>query len=177
MFETNFFGPIRVIQTLLPAMREKKAGTIVNISSATFWSPPPTASVYAASKFALEALSEGLAGELSAFNIRVMTVQPGGMRTAFFDPEKLKLPALPEAYKGTIAEYAMQAIAGLHGTAAQDPKKTAEVIVQEVLKPMSDPPLLRLSLGKESVGALRKRIEDYTKTADQVESVASTCDF
>lgn len=52
--ETNFFGPIRTIKAVLPTMREQKAGVIINVSSAEFWEPHPVASVYAASKFAIE---------------------------------------------------------------------------------------------------------------------------
>src|ERR1700761_3070182 len=105
LFDVNFWGPIRVIQALVPSMRERKSGTIVNISSATYWNPPPGASIYAASKFALEGISEALAIEVSSFNVRVLPIEPGGMRTAFYDPKKLKMPALPEAYKGTATEY------------------------------------------------------------------------
>lgn len=177
IFETNFWGPIRVTQALVPTMREKKVGVIVNISSAEFWNPHPGAAVYASSKFAIEGVSEALAVELSPFNIRVLTVQPGGMKTAFFDPKKLKMPTIPEAYKGTITDYVLQGIAGLDGTAAQDPSKTAEAIVKEVLQPCSDPPLLRMPLGKESLGGIMKRVEEYSKIAEQVESVAVGCDF
>jgi short-subunit dehydrogenase len=158
-------------------MRERGSGAIVNISSAAYWNPPPGTAIYSASKFAIEGMSEALAVELSSFNIRVVTVQPGGMRTAFFDPKKLKMPALPEAYKGTVTEYVSHVLAELDGTAAQDPKKTAEAIVNEVLKPSSNPPLLRLPLGKESIAGVRKRVEEGTKTANQMESIAAACDF
>jgi short-subunit dehydrogenase len=52
--ETNFFGPVRTTKAVLPSMRQQKSGVIVNVSSAEFWEPHPVASVYAASKFALE---------------------------------------------------------------------------------------------------------------------------
>ena len=158
-------------------MRENKSGVIVNISSAEFWDPHPGAAVYASSKFAIEGVSEALAAELSAFNIRVLTIQPGGMKTAFFDPKKLKMPTIPDAYKGTITDYVLQAIAALDSTAAQDPSKTAQAIVKEVLQPSSDPPIRRMPLGKESLGGIRKRVEEYTKIAEQVESIAVDCDF
>jgi NAD(P)-dependent dehydrogenase (short-subunit alcohol dehydrogenase family) len=77
LMETNFFGPLRCIQAVMPDMRERRSGCIINISSVAgkLSSPPLTA--YAASKFALEALSEGLAQEAKTFNIRVAIVQPG----------------------------------------------------------------------------------------------------
>ncbi|KAJ9616962.1 hypothetical protein H2200_000682 [Cladophialophora chaetospira] len=177
LFEVNFWGSIRVIQALVPSMRERKSGVIVNISSGTYWSPPPGAAVYAASKFAIEGVSEALAMELSSFNVRVLIAEPGAMKTAFYDPKKLKMPPLADEYKGTAVEYASKMIASMDQTAPQDPKKTAEVIVREVLKPCSDPPVLRLPLGKESLGGARKRVAELTKTADELESIAAACDF
>lgn len=177
VFEVNFWGPIRVVQALVPNMRERKSGVVVNISSATYWSAPPGAAVYSASKYAMEAISETLAVELSSFNVRVLSVVPGGMRTAFFDPNKLKIPAVPDEYKGTTIEFASKMFAYMNENAAQDPKKTAEAIVQEVLKPMSDPPVLRIPLGKESLEGVRKRREEMTKMAEQAEGTALACDF
>jgi len=79
--ETNYFGVIRCIQAVLPSMRERRAGVIVNISSIAgkICSAPMTP--YAASKFALEALSEGLAQEMKPFGVRVAVVQPGIIET------------------------------------------------------------------------------------------------
>jgi short-subunit dehydrogenase len=177
MFEVNFWGSVRVIQALVPAMRERKSGAVVNISSASQFSPPPTASMYAASKFALEAITETLAVELSPFNVRVLSIIPGAMKTAFFNPEKLKMPAIPEAYKGTVAEYALNMIKDMHQNAAQDPHKTAEAVVKEVLTPAYDPPISRLPLGKESIEGVRKRVAEGTKLAEQYEKIAAACDF
>lgn len=77
LMETNYLGAIRCIQAVLPEMRKRKSGCIINISSVggRIASPPLTA--YAASKWALEAMSEGLAQEAKVFNIRVAVVEPG----------------------------------------------------------------------------------------------------
>ncbi|OAG42597.1 hypothetical protein AYO21_03182 [Fonsecaea monophora] len=177
MFETNFWGPIRIIQALVPSMRSRHSGVIINISSAVNWNPPPGAAVYAGSKFAIEGISEALATELSTFNIRVLIAEPGAMKTKFFDQKKMKMPILADAYKGTPTEFVMQAIAGLDEGAPQDARKTAEAIVKEVLEPSSTPMALRMPLGMESLGGMRKRAEEYIKIADSMEKVAVACDF
>jgi len=80
--ETNYFGALRCIQAVVTSMRERRKGTIINISSVagTFCQPPATA--YCASKWALEALSEGLACEMKTFGVRVALVEPGIIDTA-----------------------------------------------------------------------------------------------
>jgi NAD(P)-dependent dehydrogenase (short-subunit alcohol dehydrogenase family) len=82
IMETNYFGVLRCIQAVVPEMRERKSGCIINISSVAgrICNPPLTS--YCASKWALEALSEGLAGELKTFNVRVAIVEPGIIDTA-----------------------------------------------------------------------------------------------
>jgi NAD(P)-dependent dehydrogenase (short-subunit alcohol dehydrogenase family) len=82
VMETNYFGVLRCIKAVVPQMRERRAGTIINISSVagTFSHPPATP--YCASKWALEALSEGLACEMKAFGVRVVMVEPGIINTA-----------------------------------------------------------------------------------------------
>jgi NAD(P)-dependent dehydrogenase (short-subunit alcohol dehydrogenase family) len=82
VMETNYFGVLRCIKSLVPQMRERRQGTIINVSSVagTFSQPPATP--YCASKWALEALSEGLACEMKAFGVRVALVEPGIIDTA-----------------------------------------------------------------------------------------------
>jgi NAD(P)-dependent dehydrogenase (short-subunit alcohol dehydrogenase family) len=82
VMETNYFGVLRCLKAVVPTMRERRSGTIINISSVagTFSYPPATP--YCASKWALEALSEGLACEMKSFGVRVVLVEPGIIDTA-----------------------------------------------------------------------------------------------
>lgn len=85
MFETNFFGAARMIQALAPGMRARGSGVVVNVSSLAGRVAPPLAGFYAASKFALEGLSEALHYELGHFGIRVAIVEPGYVQSSFRD--------------------------------------------------------------------------------------------
>jgi NAD(P)-dependent dehydrogenase (short-subunit alcohol dehydrogenase family) len=99
IMETNYFGPLRCIQAVMPEMRKRRSGCIVNVSSVAgrISSPPLTA--YSASKYALESLSEGLAQEAKMFNIRVAIVQPGVIQTAMSQRvAEIKHDAAPAIY-------------------------------------------------------------------------------
>jgi NAD(P)-dependent dehydrogenase (short-subunit alcohol dehydrogenase family) len=82
VMETNYFGVLRCIKSVVPQMRERRTGTIINISSVAGAFSHPPATPYCASKWALEALSEGLACEMKAFGVRVALVEPGIIDTA-----------------------------------------------------------------------------------------------
>ena len=85
MFETNLLGAARMVQAVLPAMRERGSGTIVNVSSVAGVVAGPLNGFYAASKHALEAMSESLHYEVGHFGVRVVIIEPGAFATAFGD--------------------------------------------------------------------------------------------
>jgi hypothetical protein len=101
LMDTNFFGPFNLIQTVIPSMRDRKSGTIVNISSAAGIDPRPAIGMYGASKWALEGMSQGLAKEVAPFGIRVLIVQPGAFDTSMLNTVPLTEKAVSIAYKET----------------------------------------------------------------------------
>lgn len=115
VMETNFFGPIRIMKAAIPLFRAQGGGTFINISSTEGTSAVPGLSMYAASKFALEAVSESMFGELAAFGIRTLIVEPGGMRTNFLDSGSTHLAPMSEPYRGGIVEHVQNAVLAQHG--------------------------------------------------------------
>jgi NAD(P)-dependent dehydrogenase (short-subunit alcohol dehydrogenase family) len=82
VMETNYFGAIRCMQAVLPIMRQRQSGCIINVSSVAGRIANPPTAIYCASKWALEALSEALASEVKTFNVRVALVEPGIIDTS-----------------------------------------------------------------------------------------------
>jgi len=100
--ETNFFGPLYVTKAMLPFLREQKGGTIVNISSIMPQAANPTSSVYAAAKAAEIAFTESVAQEVAAFGIKMMAIEPGGMRTEFIKSATVR--HISAAYRNQYAD-------------------------------------------------------------------------
>jgi NAD(P)-dependent dehydrogenase (short-subunit alcohol dehydrogenase family) len=96
IMETNYFGALRCIQALVPQMRKRRSGCIIKVSSVAGRLSCPPMTSYSASKWALEALSEGLAGEMKTFNVRVAIVEPGIIDTAM--ARRLEEPAKESPY-------------------------------------------------------------------------------
>jgi len=97
--ETNYFGTLRVLQAVLPGMRERRAGTIINVSSLAAHFVIPFQVHYSASKFAIRALTEGLRQELHPFGIRVFSVEPGDIKTRFNDATQFGAAAGESPYR------------------------------------------------------------------------------
>jgi NAD(P)-dependent dehydrogenase (short-subunit alcohol dehydrogenase family) len=146
MFETNFFGAARMIQAVLPAMRERSSGAIVNVTSIAGVVAGPLSGYYSASKFALEALSEALHLEVGHFGIRVIVVEPGAIETSFgtnlHDYRDEPGPYQPLA---ALWRTAMERLGG--GTPAPGPELVAAAIAETL---ESDGGPLRVPVGADA---------------------------
>jgi NAD(P)-dependent dehydrogenase (short-subunit alcohol dehydrogenase family) len=160
VFETNFFGAVRVARAVAPAMREQRSGTIVNVSSMAAVVTSPFRGAYSAAKRALEAASEALSWELHPYGVRVVIVQPGGFETAIESVERV--PArFTEAspYFDTERRFA-EALARIPAASARgDPYDVAMAICDAVHDPQAK---LRYVVGldAEAVAAGRKQLDD-----------------
>lgn len=113
-FETNVFGVHRVLRATLPLLRERRRGTVVNVSSIGGRISSPFLGIYCASKFAVEALSDALRLELRPFGVRVVVIEPGPIRTGFED--RLRTEAgdlLDEGAESVYGEFARGAERGM----------------------------------------------------------------
>ncbi|WP_375000632.1 oxidoreductase [Aeromicrobium sp. CTD01-1L150] len=150
LFETHFHGPVHLVRAVLPEMRERRSGTIVNISSISARTSPAGSGFYAAAKSALEALSLSLLKEVKPLGISVMVVEPGPFRTEFTGRSL-------EHSRDPIEDYAETAggrreeNSAVHGTQSGDPDRAALAIMR-VLEAERLP--FVLPLGEEALNRL-----------------------
>jgi NAD(P)-dependent dehydrogenase (short-subunit alcohol dehydrogenase family) len=155
MFETNYFGPVRCIQAVLPAMRECGGGTIVNVTSITGLYAVPNQIPYSASKWALECLGEALAGELTRFGVRVVNIEPGVVMTKIFEnSEETTRYDRDSPYQPLMRRNGTLYMAGFkRGT-------TAETVAETILDSItSETYRLRWPVGDDAVGIAKGRRE------------------
>ena len=146
-FETNFFSVIRIIQEVAPIMREQKSGHIINISSIAGRIGFPISPAYISSKFALEGLSESLRFELMPFGVNVIIIEPGMIKTNFFEPMKLgKKAENTDAYKN-ITEKVLSGVK-MMAQMATDPKEVSNTIIQAIKE---EKPLPRYIVGNDAL--------------------------
>jgi len=173
LFATNVFGAVSMIKAVLPGMRARRSGAIVNISSIGARIAPAGSGYYAATKSALEALSSSLRKEVGPLGIRVVTVEPGGFRTDFAGR------SLQQASEA-IADYADTAGRRrkendpTHGTQPGDPVKGARAILGAVQADESPSLLL---LGSDALGAVRGVLAAENAQIDAWEQTSRGTDF
>ncbi|MFT3804735.1 MAG: oxidoreductase [Burkholderiaceae bacterium] len=173
MFEVNFWGLARVTRQVLPLMRERRSGTIVNLSSIGGLRGAPGVGFYNATKFAVEGYSEALSQELAPLGIHVLLVEPSGFRTDWAGRSiKTAEQRLPD-YAGTAHKRQAQ-IQSASGSQPGDPIRAAKAIIAAV---QSDDPPLHLLLGKAALAIGMQKIESLRKDFDAWRQVTLDADF
>lgn len=173
MFEINVWGLANMTRAVLPGMRKRRAGTIVNLSSIGGIMALPAVSFYNATKFAVEGLSESMAQELAPLGIKVLLVEPGPFRTDWAGRSATEVPTTIADYD-TTAGIRTRTIRGYSGQQPGDPKRAATAIVQAV---ESAQPPLRLLLGKMALAGARNKLDALKKDFDGWAEVSSAADF
>lgn len=158
VFDTNVFGLIEVSRAITPLFRKQKSGRFINLSSVAGMVALPGASIYAATKFAVEGFSEALAGELASFGVKVTLIEPGGVRTEFASRSLKVAPYHPD-YNEALA-VSRKYYETIGGNQPGDPVACAKLMIEIGRHP--NPPL-RLVMGKIAIGRVEKKLADYAK--------------
>ncbi|WP_395650755.1 oxidoreductase [Brevundimonas sp.] len=173
MFEINFWGLARMTEKVLPSMRARRAGTIVNISSVGGIRASAGVGYYNATKFAVDGWSEALATEVNPLGIRVLIVAPSAFRTDWAGRSANEIVDPIEDYSATAGARRAQ-IRGWSGAQPGDPKRAAKAIIDAV---ESETPPLRLLLGKMALQGGRAKIEALRADFDAWADVTEGADF
>jgi NAD(P)-dependent dehydrogenase (short-subunit alcohol dehydrogenase family) len=159
-FETNFYGLIRVTQAVLPIMRNQGSGKIVNISSGAGRFGFPTGSIYVSTKFAVEGLSESLAYEVEPFGIKIILVEPGVIKTNFFDASNTTKKSL----NPNSPYFKMYQNMGSGFSKMIENGSTPDIVAKTVLEAISnDMPKLRYLSGND----VKQLLEGKTNMSDE----------
>jgi NAD(P)-dependent dehydrogenase (short-subunit alcohol dehydrogenase family) len=173
MFEINVFGMSRMIQAVLPGMRQRRKGFIVNISSLAGLRSAPALGFYNATKFAVEGLSGALLQEVEPLGIKVMVVEPSGFRTDWAGRSA-------NESKRQIADYVKTAgawrgeIRADSGKQPGDPVRAAQAIIRAVESPKAPRHLL---LGNDAYEGAMAKLDELGKDFSAVESIARGADY
>jgi NADP-dependent 3-hydroxy acid dehydrogenase YdfG len=172
-FETNVFGLLDVTKAVLPGMRSRRKGAIVNLSSLGGLIAFAATGYYHATKFAVEALSESLFHEVGPLGIKVLIVEPGAFRTDWAGRSMVESPTVIEDYAETAGKRrsATRAASGLQ---PGDPVKAAAAIIAAV---NSENPPLRLLLGASAMKIARDRLDALRANFEATADVTTSVDF
>ncbi|CAN7190347.1 SDR family NAD(P)-dependent oxidoreductase [Massilia sp. LjRoot122] len=171
-FGVNVFGVMHVLRAALPVLRSQRAGHVINISSIAGVTGFDGASVYCATKYAIEGLSASLALELAKFDIRLTTVEPGFFRTDFLDQSSVRYG------QKVIEDYAMHgsvenAYGAYHGKQLGDPAKLAAAVLR--LAGMENPPRQFLA-GSDALVMARTAIDARLSELNGMAALSSSTD-
>ncbi|GAA2014842.1 SDR family NAD(P)-dependent oxidoreductase [Nakamurella flavida] len=173
LFDTHVFGTVRTIKAVLPGMRERGSGTIVNLSSIGARISPEGSGYYAAVKAAIEALTLSLRKELAPLGITAMVVEPGGFRTDFAGRSLRQSAEAIPAYADTAGKRRKENDT-VHGTQKGDPTKAAAALIEAV--ECAEPPFMLL-LGNDASDGFRAALDALRSEVDTWETLSRSTDF
>lgn len=173
LFDTNFFGVVDLIKQVLPGMRARGDGYIINMSSMTGLVTNPPNIYYSCTKHALEALTEGLAKEVSAFGIRVTAIEPGAFRTDWATRSMQESGTPIDAYAEDVG-VRKELIKAAGGLLPGDPSRIADAVL--MLARQTSPPL-HLLLGEDVLNAFRAKLSAWEESLNEWESVTVDVNF
>ncbi|AKN69255.1 MULTISPECIES: oxidoreductase [Streptomyces] len=154
LFDLHFFGPVALVRAVLPHMRERRSGAIVQMSSMGGQMSVAGFGAYSGTKFALEGVSEALADEVAEFGIKVLIVEPGAFRTSLFGTGRAGASTDSGVY--TKVSETRSFVSGGDGSQPGDPAKAAALILA-ALEAERTP--LRLPLGDDGVSAVLAHLD------------------
>jgi len=173
VFRTNVFGLLTVTRAVLPRMRQQRSGHILNFSSIGGYASAPGWGVYCATKFAVEGLSEAMAGELAPLGVHVTIVEPGYFRTDFLDGQSLAVSRERITdYDGTSGAIRQHAQAMNHSQPG-NPAKLARAIVTLVNAPQ---PPLRLALGSDTLERIAEKNREVNRELEAWRALSLSTD-
>ena len=173
MFETNVFGLAAMTRAVLPGMRARRRGHVVNVSSMGGLIGFAGVGYYNATKFAVEGLSEALAREAAPLGIRVTVVEPGPFRTDWAG-RSLRTPVAAIADYAATAGARREAIQGYSGQQPGDPVRAAEAVIAAVESP--EPPL-HLVLGRPAFEQVSAKLEAFQGELERWRALSLGADF
>jgi NAD(P)-dependent dehydrogenase (short-subunit alcohol dehydrogenase family) len=173
LFETHFFGAVAMIKAVLPGMRARRSGAIVNISTIGVQIMPAGSGYYAASKAALEGVSGALRSELEPLGISVTVVEPGAFRTDFAGRSLTQSTTVIDDYADTAGKRRKEHDR-VHGTQPGAPAKAARAIITAV---ESDEPPAFLLLGSDALQTYRRLAEARLESIKAWEHLSTSTDI
>ena len=173
LFETQFFGAVAMIKAVLPGMRARRSGAIVNISTIGVQIMPAGSGYYAASKAALEAMSGSLHGELKPLGISVTVVEPGAFRTDFAGRSLTQSSTVIDDYADTAGKRRKEHDT-VHGSQPGDPAKAARAIITAVES--NEPPAFLL-LGNDALNVYRRLATGRLDTIEAWKQLTTSTDI
>ncbi|MFN3438268.1 MAG: oxidoreductase [Acidovorax sp.] len=174
LYDTNVFGLLHVTRAVLPGMRARRAGHVINISSLGGVQSSAGFGLYCSTKFAVEGITEALHAELAPLGIHATVVEPGYFRTEFLDTGSLAVsPQVLDDYAqsaGAVREAARRINLNQPG----DPVRLAQAVMQLVASPT---PPLRLPLGTDTLQTIAEKHAFVERETAQWRAVAASTDF